>query len=209
MASAFGVYNFSDAQDKRRQQREYGMILLRQAQEREQQKALEKQSGVVNTKLTQASVFVQNPNPNNPFQSQAPVAQQFVAREPLSSRRGRRLRPISGNIFTFPVLRICNEFPAIVTNTSADVEESPAIERLAAMVTSPHEVSESAEQLQLLQVTRFEERMRQQEIENMQLRSELRTLARGEDLARIEVSILERVQTMVSRHQHIAPRSFV
>ena len=41
--------------------------------------------------------------------------------------------------------------------------------------------------------------MRQQEIENVQLRSELRTLARNEDLARIEASVSERVQTMVSR----------
>lgn len=44
---------------------------------------------------------------------------------------------------------------------------------------------------------RCEERMRQQEIENAQLRSELRTLARNEDLARIEVTVLERVQSMV------------
>jgi hypothetical protein len=40
--------------------------------------------------------------------------------------------------------------------------------------------------------------MRQYEIENAQLRSELRTLARNEDLARIEVSVFERVQAMVS-----------
>ncbi len=40
--------------------------------------------------------------------------------------------------------------------------------------------------------------MRQYEIENAQLRSELRTLARNEDLVRIEVSVLERVQAMVS-----------
>jgi hypothetical protein len=40
--------------------------------------------------------------------------------------------------------------------------------------------------------------MRQYEIENAQLRSELRTLARNEDLARVEVSVFERVQAMVS-----------
>ncbi len=117
MASAFGGYSFTDAQDKRRQQREsvptssprcicnslsmYGMILLRQAQEREQQKALEKQSGMVNTKLTsiqnQLPAFSQNQNPNNPFQLQPPLVQQLEARDAAPpSRRGRRLRPISG-----------------------------------------------------------------------------------------------------------------
>jgi hypothetical protein len=139
MASAFGGYNYTDAQDKRRQQvpshssrskpktltiqqREYGMILLRQAQEREQQKALERQTGTVNTKLTsiqnQLPSFSQNQNPNNPFQLQPPLAQQaqqaqqgdcetppqlfmsqtrnLVSAPP--SRRGRRLRPISGTI---------------------------------------------------------------------------------------------------------------
>jgi hypothetical protein len=110
MASAFGGYNFADAQDKRRQQREYGLILLRQAQEREQQKALEKQSGTVNTKLSQAPVFSQNQNPvfsqnqnpNNPFQLQPPLAQPGDARDAATpSRRGRRLRPISG-ITTHP-----------------------------------------------------------------------------------------------------------
>jgi hypothetical protein len=105
MASAFGGFSFADAQDKRRQQREYGMILLRQAQEREQQKALEKQSGMVNTKLTsiqnQPPAFSQNQNPNNPFLVQPPLAQQADAREGAPpSRRGRRLRPISG--FTPP-----------------------------------------------------------------------------------------------------------
>ena len=95
MASAFGGYNFADAQDKRRQQREYGMILLRQAQEREQQKVLEKQSGMVNTKLNQVSAFSQqNQSPNNPFQQQPPLSQ--LADAPTPSRRGRRLRPISG-----------------------------------------------------------------------------------------------------------------
>jgi hypothetical protein len=104
MASAFGGYNFADAQDKRRQQREYGLILLRQAQEREQQKALEKQSGTVNTKLSQAPVFAQNQNPNNPFQLQPPLAQPGDARDASTpSRRGRRLRPISG--MTPPPLR--------------------------------------------------------------------------------------------------------
>ena len=98
MASAFGGYNFADAQDKRRQQREYGMILLRQAQEREQQKVLEKQSGMVNTKLNQVSAFSQqNQNPNNPFQQQPPLVQPGDARDASTpSRRGRRLRPISG-----------------------------------------------------------------------------------------------------------------
>ena len=46
---------------------------------------------------------------------------------------------------------------------------------------------------------RCEERMRQQDIENAQLRSELRTLARHEDVARIEAAVLERVQSMVRR----------
>ena len=93
MASAYGGYNFSDAQDKRRQQREYGMILLRQAQERDQQKALEKQSGMVNTKLSQVPAFSQNQNPNNPFQLQPPLS---PAADAPPSRRSRRLRPISG-----------------------------------------------------------------------------------------------------------------
>ncbi len=44
---------------------------------------------------------------------------------------------------------------------------------------------------------RCEERMRQQEIENAELRSELRSLVRSEDLARVEVSVFERVQSMV------------
>ena len=44
---------------------------------------------------------------------------------------------------------------------------------------------------------RCEERLRQQEIENVQLRGELRTLARSEDLTRIEALVFERVQTMV------------
>ena len=48
--------------------------------------------------------------------------------------------------------------------------------------------------------------MRQQEIENVQLRSELRTLARNEDLSRIEASVYERVQTMVSRSPPSPPK---
>jgi hypothetical protein len=51
---------------------------------------------------------------------------------------------------------------------------------------------------------RCEERLRQQEIENVQLRSELRTLARSEDVARVEASVFERVQTMVGRRLHPA-----
>jgi hypothetical protein len=109
MASAFGGYNLADAQDKRRQQREYGMILLRQAQERDQQKALEKQSGMVNTKLTQAPAFSQNQNPNNPFQLQPPLSQAADARDAAPpSRRGRRLRPISGTAPSIARDEICN-----------------------------------------------------------------------------------------------------
>ena len=52
---------------------------------------------------------------------------------------------------------------------------------------------------------RCEERMRQQEIENVQLRSELRTLARNEDVARVETSVLERVQAMVTKQMPRLP----
>jgi len=55
------------------------------------------------------------------------------------------------------------------------------------------------------QVMRCEERMRQQEIENVQLRSELRTLARNEDVARVETSVVERVQAMVSKQMPRLP----
>jgi hypothetical protein len=51
---------------------------------------------------------------------------------------------------------------------------------------------------------RCEERLRQQEMENVELRGELRTLARSDDLARIEASVFERVQSMVRGCPHVA-----